>query len=104
RAPIGDQLDRLKQSSPADFTDVRVVGKCLIELGPEPPALASAACDQLSTFEHTLHGKRGCARDRMADVRVAVLEKAAAATDRVNDARADQHCADRLVSAAEPLG
>ena len=60
--------------------------------------------EQAIALDHLLHGERRGACDRVAEVRVAVLEEAAAAVERLDDPLLDQHRADRLVAAAQPFG
>ena len=54
--------------------------------------------------DHLLNGQRRGAGDRMADVRVAVLEQPAAVGQRLGDAPLREHRADRLIAAPETLG
>ena len=62
-----------------------------------------AAPDQIVPHQHALHGQRGGAGDRMADVRVPVLEESGSSGNRVDHATADQHGADRLIAPAQPF-
>ena len=53
---------------------------------------------------HPLHLKRRRAGEGMREIGMAMLESAGAMPDRVDDSRACEHGADRLVAAAEALG
>ncbi len=56
------------------------------------------------SFDHLLDGECSRCSNRVADVRVTVLEESAASADRVHDLVARQYGADGLVAAAQALG
>ena len=66
--------------------------------------MASHRGEEVIALDYSLHGKRGRASDRMADVGMPVLEEAAPRRERCDDLLAHEHGPDRLIAAAQPLG
>src|SRR4029079_11661749 len=83
-----------------------------VPMRPErvPEALAQSGAlplhggEQIVADDHSLHGQGRSTRDRVADIRVTVLEKTAAGRERRANSVADEHGADRRVTAAKTLG
>ena len=62
------------------------------------------AFDQAVALDNLLHRQRGRTGDRMAEIRVSMLEKSAALPDGFDDARLRKHGANGLVTAAQAFG
>src|SRR6476469_7359014 len=101
---IGDQLDGLQQSSPADIADVPVIAEAL---GQPPLQVAAEILDPFEQFlfgDNPLHLEPRRAGEGVREIGMAVLESSGALPDRVDAARTCENGADRLVAAAESLG
>src|ERR1700758_2330061 len=96
---IRHQLDRPEQAASADVADMTVIaetfGKPLLEL----PAALLDPIEQIVVADDVLHLERGGAGQRMAKIGMAVLERAGATADSLDDLTARQHGADRLGTA-----
>src|SRR5207245_1595902 len=95
--------ERHEESAAANVTNVRMIAEAGTERAIQIAAKRSYPLDQAVALDDTLHGKRRGGSDRVADVRVAVLEHAAAVLDRFDDTPVSEHGADGLIAAAEAL-
>src|SRR5437660_12435364 len=94
---VCDELDAGEKTASANIADVRVCIELRMERAKEVRTTAAHCIEQTVPFDHLLDGKRGGRSDRMADVRMAVLERAAAVAQRLHDPLMRQHGADRLI-------
>ena len=98
------QLDAPEQAAAADVADVRMIAERVAQQAARSRAPLSRTRGQQSVaLDHLLHGERRGASHRVTEVRVAVLEEAAALRHRIDDSSLRQHGADRLVAAAQPF-
>lgn len=102
--PVLHELDAHEKAPAPDVAHLRVAAQRALEPFAQAGALFAHARQQAVAADHVLHGERCRAGDRMAQIGVAVLEKAAALLHRFHDAPLRHHGADRLVAAAQALG
>src|SRR6476620_7802506 len=101
---IGHELDRPEQAAPADVADMPVIAKTVGQPPLEMTAKFLHPVEQPFFSDHPLHFKRRRTGERVREIGVPVLESARSLPDRTDDAPAREHCADRLIAAAQPLG
>ncbi len=104
RLAVPHEFQRQEQPAPADIAHVFVRAKRIAQHLPQQCAPALHLRQQVVTLDHLLHRQRRRCRHRVADIRVPVLEHAAALAQRVDDRLVREHCADRLVAGAQALG
>jgi len=83
---------------------MRVVAEAFAEPSAQGRAHRLHIGQEIVASDRLLHGERGGAGHGMGHIGVAVLEEARAAGEGVVDVVGQQHRADRLVAAAQPLG
>src|SRR5690606_4065695 len=89
RAPgraVLHELDAPEKAAAADVAHVRVLLQAIAQARFQRRRQRAHALDQAALDESALHGESGGARDRVADVGMAVLEEARARPDRIVDA------------------
>src|SRR5687767_2266273 len=99
-----DELDAAEESPAADVADMWVLAKRAAQLVLKKLPQGLHPREQAIVVQALLHRKRTCAGRGMADVGMAVLEKAAAAHNRSRNLFCNQNCADRLITGAQALG
>src|SRR5437773_9368416 len=100
---VRDELDSGEKSATADIANVWMPIKSRVQRAKEVRTSAANSIEQTFLLDDLLDGERGCRGDRMPDVRVSVLECAAAIAQRLHNPLMRQHRADRLIPTAEPL-
>src|SRR5262249_19709227 len=73
---VGDELDRLKQPAAPDVADMTMIAKTLRQPPLEMSSQLFHAVEQVLIADHPLHFERCGAGERMAEIGVAVLERA----------------------------
>ncbi len=104
RGAVGDQFDRLEQAAPSDVADMPVIAEALGEPPFELRAKLLHLVEQMLLADDLLYLQRRGAGHRMRQIGMAVLERARALPDGVDDLAACEHGADRLIAAAQSLG
>ena len=98
---IGDELEADEKSPAANVANVRMLAESVRETPVQARTLSLHCVEQPVARDHLVHGERGGARHRVSDVRMSVLEEAAARGERIANRVGDEHGTDRLVAAAE---
>src|SRR5262245_13885537 len=75
RRAVGDELDCPEQAAAPDVADVTVIAETFGEPALEPSAAFLHPVQQLLLVDDLLHFQRGGAGHRMAQIRMAVLER-----------------------------
>src|SRR4029450_6172760 len=76
--PITDELDAEKKSAAANVADVRMVAEALGEARRQRGTARADLGEESVALDDLLHGERCRASDRMAEIRVSVLEESCA--------------------------
>ena len=97
---VGDQLDSPKQAATAEVADMGMIAEARLKRLLKVGAACAHRVEQAIALDHLLHRQGCCGRDRVADVRVTVLEGATAIADRRDDALMGEQRADGLIAAA----
>ena len=103
-AAILHQLDGLEQPAAAHVADVMMVAEALVQAPHQGLALRLDIGQQIVAPDDALHGERARARQRMAQIGVAVLEEAGTLFEGLEHLLANENGPDRREAAAEPLG
>ncbi len=104
RRPVAHQLDSAEQPPAAQVADVRMTAESHLEPRHELRAALADTGEQPVALDNVLHGQRRRACNRMAEVRVPMLEEPAALRHCIDDPLLGQQRADRLIAAAQSLG
>ena len=100
---IGHELDAPEQPATAYITDERMGVEARVQGAAKLCAPRAHAIEESLTSDRLLYGERRRARQRMADIRMAVLEAARAMGEGVENRRADKHRANRRIAATGAL-
>src|SRR5260370_10923123 len=101
RCAIGNQFDGLEEAAPTDVADVPVMAEALGQPPLKMIAKVLYPVEQLLFADNLLHLKRRGTSHRMREVGMSVLESTRTPPEGVDDPRARQHGADRLIAATE---
>ena len=101
---VGHEFERAEQAAAADIADMGMLAEPRLEATLQEVAHRDDVREEIVAPDDLLHGERRRRRHRVSHGGVAVLERAGAVGEGVENALRQEDRADRLVAAAEPLG